>query len=124
MMRRFATLALLLLSSATRADGPQDNLIDNVRPVPPPGVAVPAEVRDDLQRGLDALAREIASLAPAVKGKPALGDLVPDVQVFHRAVDVALKHNEFHDAKEFALAKKLLAMGLDRAKSLKAGEAP
>ena len=44
MIRRFSAL-LLLASVPALADGPKDNLADNVRPVPPPGIEVPAETR-------------------------------------------------------------------------------
>jgi len=60
-----------------------------------------------------------------LKSKPALLELVPDVQVLHRAVHEALKHNEFYNAKvDFTNAKKLLALGADRAKNLRDGQAP
>src|SRR3954471_17773216 len=44
-----AALIVLLLAPAAWADGPKDNLADNVRPVPPPGITVPADVRKELQ---------------------------------------------------------------------------
>ena len=33
------------------ADGPQDNIPDNVRPVPPKGNDLPTEVRDEIKKG-------------------------------------------------------------------------
>ena len=56
----FARLLLLPLLAAfaalpagtTRADGPADNLPDNVRLVPPKGSDVPAEVKDEIKQGL------------------------------------------------------------------------
>jgi dienelactone hydrolase len=104
-------LACLLLSAAR--DGEQDNKPDNVRPIPPPGVAVPDADRAELTKGLDELAKEIAGLK---------GDLVPDVQVFHKAVDWALRYNEIFSVKEIPVAKKILAEGLARARQLKEGK--
>ena len=119
-----ASLLTLLVATAVRADGPADNVAEKVRPVPPPGIMVPAEVRDELQSGIDALGKEIDQLKTALKAKPALLDLLPDVQVFHRAVHDALKYDEFYNPKEFAFAKKLLALGMDRAKNLRDGQSP
>ena len=117
-------LFLLLTAVPAWADGAQDNVADKVRPVPPPGIKVPDEVRSDLQSGVDALGKEIDALRNLLKGKQAGLDLIPDVQIFHRAVHDALKYDEFYDAKEFGYAKKLLAMGHERAKSLREGKAP
>jgi predicted esterase len=123
MLRRLSFL-LLLFAATARADGPQDNIVDKVRPVPPLGIVVPAEVRDDLTAGLDSLGKEIDSLRFALKAKPALLELLPDVEVLYRAVSIALKYNEFYSPKEFPGAKKLLALGAERAKNLRDGQAP
>lgn len=115
---------LMLVATAARADGPQDNLAEKVRPVPPPGIAVPAEVRKDLQAGVEALGKRIEQLKTELKAKPDLLALLPDVQIYHRAVSEALKYDEFYDAKEFGYAKKLLQSGFSRAESLHDGESP
>jgi pimeloyl-ACP methyl ester carboxylesterase len=120
---RLVLLATLLASPAW-ADGPKDNLADNVRPVPPPGIKVPDDVRRELQASVDELGKEIDGLKVALAKKPGGPELIPDVQIFHRAVHDALKYDEFYNPKEFAAAKKLLAMGFDRAKSLREGKAP
>jgi hypothetical protein len=49
---------------------------------------------------------------------------VPDVEVFHKAVDWALRYNEFFSPKEIALARRALAEGRERAAQLRAGKAP
>jgi len=125
-MKRSVALALLMLSAAARADGPTDNIVDKVRAVPPAGIAVPDEVRKELTASVESLGKEIDDLKAALASKPALLELVPDVQVLHRAVHVALVHNEFYNAKEFGAngAKKLLALGSERAKNLRDGQAP
>jgi len=37
------------------ADGPADNKVENIRPIPPLGIEVPAEVRESLVQGLASL---------------------------------------------------------------------
>ncbi|MEO7319783.1 MAG: prolyl oligopeptidase family serine peptidase, partial [Chthoniobacteraceae bacterium] len=71
--------------------------------------------------GVAALGKEIESLRAALKTKPGLLALLPDVQVFHNAVRYALDYNEFFDAKQFLIAKDLLALGMTRAKELHDG---
>lgn len=111
--------------SAAYADGVKDNLPDSVRPVPPPGLTLPDGVRADLQSGVNALGQEIESLRVVLKTKPALLELLPDVQVFHKAVHDALAYNVFFKTNEFKVtAKSLLALGMDRARSLRDGQAP
>lgn len=122
-MRRFLpALACLVLSSRLLlADGPGDNKADSVRPVPPPGIAVPEETRQKLEAGVARLAKRIDKLVTEVKGKKN-ADLLPDVRIFHKAVEDALRYNEFYDPKEFALAEKLLAEGMTRADQLAGGK--
>jgi pimeloyl-ACP methyl ester carboxylesterase len=112
----FATLS-------ARADGPADNLADKVRPVPPPGVAIPDADRKELEGGVAELGKEIDELRSALAGKPLL-DLLPDVQIYHNAVRYALTYNEFFNLKEVPVAKTLLKQGMERAKVLRDGKAP
>src|SRR5262245_59038818 len=123
-MRWLSLVALVVLGGVVGADGPGDNLPDKVRPVPPPGIAVPPEVRAELQAGSDALGREIAELRTALKARPRLLELLPDVQIYHNAVRYALQFNEFYGDKEFAVARNLLKQGTDRAAALRDGKAP
>ncbi len=105
-----------------QADGVQDNLTENVRRVPPLGIAVPEKDQLELQQGLDALAKEIESAKQAVAKKPDLLALLPDVQIYHKAVRYALTYQEIHKTNEIALAKQLLQQGTDRAKQLREGK--
>src|SRR4051794_23974860 len=86
------------------------------KPVPPPGIAVPADVKAELQAGLERLGQSIESL----KTNP----LLPDVLVFHKAVRFALEGNEFFNANEFEKARAALREGQSRADALARGEAP
>ena len=108
-----AVLAATLAAAAVRADGPADNLPDKVRPVPPPGVAIPAADRTELQAGVEDLGKEIDDLRTALKDKPALLDLLPDVQIYYNAVRYPLTYNEFYGdaAKQVATAKAFLQAG-------------
>ena len=116
--------ALFALTFTALADGPADNKFDAVRRVPPEGIQIAPAARTELQAGADALAKEIDSLRSALKGKAALLDLLPDVQIYHKAVDWALRHDEFYTTNEVATARDLLKRGGERAQSLREGKAP
>jgi hypothetical protein len=116
---------VLVSAAALFADGPRDNQPDNVRPIPPAGVAIPDEARQELQGGVEALCKEIDDLRAALKGKPALLELLPDVEIFYNAVRYPLKYNEFYDAKaDVAAARALLGQGKERAGQLRQGKSP
>lgn len=119
-------LGLLVLSCLgvllTRADGPGDNLPDKVRPIPPEGVPVDARVREALAAQLDELGKAIAALPTQLKGKAALLELMPDVEVYHKAVKYALEMNQFHAPADLDRARKHLASGMDRARQLSEGK--
>src|SRR6516225_3181928 len=121
--RRVLPLILLVAVAAVRADGPADNNADKVRQIPPPGIRVPESDRAELQAGVKELGLQIDALRADLKGKPALLELLPDVQIYHNAVRYALTYNEFFSTKEIPVAKALLKQGLERAKSLRDGKA-
>ena len=110
--------ALLIgLSAASWADGPDDNQPTRVRPIPRPGIEVPAQIRQELEKKLDQLAQSIEEYRLT---RPADLELLPDVEIFYRAVHDALTYNEFFDEREFAAARKLLAQGAERLAKLRA----
>lgn len=122
-----AALAALASLPPSHADGPKDNIVDNVRPVPPVGNDIPADVREQLQKGLAELQQLIKDI-----GKH---DLLPDVLIYEKAVRWALDHKEIYDPAPPKDKKgtppppannvrKALAAGLERAKALKEGKAP
>jgi pimeloyl-ACP methyl ester carboxylesterase len=115
-------LSLVVSASFLGADGPQDNLADKVRRIPPLGIELSDEDRRFLQTGCDTLANEIDTLRAALKGKPALLDLLPDVQIFYNAVHYALKYDEFHRPAELTVARRMLQHGFDRLGELRAGK--
>jgi pimeloyl-ACP methyl ester carboxylesterase len=117
--------SVLVFAPLLHADGPTDNHPDKVRPVPPPGIKVPDDERTKLQSGVNALGKEIDSLRQEFKGTRARAlELLPDVQIFHNAVRYALTYDEFYDARELAIAHKLLEQGMARAAHLRNGRAP
>lgn len=121
-MKRF--LLPFLALSAALADGPKDNQAADVRPVPPPGVAVPDADRARLTEDLKKLRSAIDDAAKAQAKNPQLADLLPDIEIYHKAVDWALRYNEVHKLGELKSADELIAEGLQRAEQFKAGQAP
>ncbi len=92
--------------------------------LPPPGVAIPDAERAELSAAAAELRKELDALALSLKAKPALLALMPDAEVFWKAVDWALRYNEFYNAKETATARTLLAEGRNRAAALRGGKSP
>jgi predicted esterase len=90
---------------------------------PPKGVEIPEKDRAELTAGAAELGKEIAALKSATL-KPEVSALLPDVEVFHKAVDWALRYDEFYDVKQVATARTLLAEGKARAAALRDGKAP
>jgi len=117
-------LVLMTAAAAARADGPADNLPGHVRPIPPRGIVVPTGDEARLNAGVEELGKEIESLRKHLEGKPALLDLLPDVQVYHNAVRYALTYHEFFAAGEIRIARSLLKQGMERARQLGDGRAP
>lgn len=128
MVRSLLVVVLGLCAAAPAlADGPQDNVPDKVRRVPPPGIAVPEDARRELQAGADELAREVDTLRAtfaATKAKARLSAFLPDVQIYLNAVRYALKYDEFYRPDEVAIARRLLDQGRARARQLREGKTP
>ena len=110
----FATLIAL----PVWADGPADNDPANVKPIPPKGSELPATVRDEIATGLKELQAIIKDI-----GKH---DLLPDVEIYEKAVRWALDYNEVYDGKANpgGTVKAVLKTGLERAKAMKEGKTP
>jgi len=114
----------LLLTSSLLADGPKDNQATDVRPIPPPGIAVPDADRVRLAEGLTHLRTAIDEAAKAQAKHPRLADLLPDLEIYHKAVDWALRYNEVHKLGELKSADEIIAEGLQRAGQFKDGQTP
>ncbi len=90
-----------------------------VKPVPPPGIEVPAADRAELEAGLKDLGARIDKLR-----RSGSKDELPNVEIYYKAVDWALRHNEIFDAKQIPVAKDLIKQGLARVEALEKGETP
>jgi hypothetical protein len=94
---------------------------DGVRPVPPKGSPVPEADRARLKEGLDLLKAEIDTLAKDLKA----AELLPDVEIYHKAVRYALDYDEMYVDKnrnDVTVCTALLKKGMERAAELKAGK--
>jgi hypothetical protein len=85
--------------------------------IPPPGIAIPDADRAELSAGVDALRKDIDAAKLDARE-------LPNVEIFLKAVDWALRYDEFFDAKQVAIARDQLAQGHARLDALKAGKAP
>src|SRR3954471_9422698 len=117
-----AVVALVVFVAALPAQTPPPP----AKRLPPAGIAIATDARDELTRGalelrqgIDALNHELTR----AKNTRLLA-LLPDVEVFHKAVDWALRYDEFFDQKQIAIARKALATGRERVAQLRAGNAP
>ena len=107
-----AALVLLLAGAVFAAE---------VKPIPPPGIPIPDADRAALTAEVAALRKEIDALRVALKAKPALLALLPDVMIFHKSVDWALRYDEFFEPKHLDAARQQLALGRQRAQELREG---
>ncbi len=119
------SFSLCLLSTLPLfADGPADNLPDQVRPVPPPGIEVPETAAEALRGELSALGADLDALAKQKDHAGIIAAYLADVEICHRAVRDALEYDEFFAEAELKWAPALLALGRERAASLARGETP
>ena len=119
-MRKLISLWLAAFVIAAFADGPADNIPEKVRPVPPPGVKISDEVRSELLSGADKLGSEIEKLRAEFKGKSNTLALLPDIQIFEKAVRWAVQYDEiFNASNEVAAARIQLKQGLERVQQLR-----
>ncbi len=87
-----------------------------------PGIPVPKEIAASLEAKLEVLGDRLVDLSEQdIEG---VSDLLPDVEIFYKAVDWALHHNEFIRESEWEVADALLDQGLERAAALAVGDAP
>lgn len=121
---KIAPLLLWIACLPAFADGAADNLAENVRRMPPAGVAIADTARVSLTAEAARLEAGIAEARQLLTGKAELLRYLPDVQVFHKAVDWALRYDEFYDTKQAQWAEDQLKEGFSRLEFLKKGEIP
>ena len=112
-----AWLFVVALAIDATADGPADNKIENIRSIPPAGIEIPAEVKESLSRALEPLKRSIDELSQSKD--PVIQDLLPDAEIFYRAVALALDENGFFDQADFKRAEELIAEGNRRCEAIR-----
>ena len=121
-LRLFGLMGMFVLmgfgASRSLADGPADNQVASIRPVPPPGIEVPAEVRESLSKSLEVLKKSIEELSASKEAR--VQKYLPDVEIFHRAVSLALSENGFFEPADFTRAKELIDEGNRRSEALRA----
>ncbi len=113
-------LALLALASLAHAQ----NSPPLPKRIPIPGITLTDTERGELTAGAAALRGEIDALAHALATEKKLLALLPDVEIFQKAVDWALRYDEFMAPKEIAFARHLLEEGRARTAQLRAKQAP
>ena len=123
MSRYFTVLVAALAVSPVFADGPSDNLAENVRRIPPAGISIPDDARAALTAETAKLGDAIEAARARLADKPTLRFL-PDVQVFHKAVDWALRYDEFYDGAQVGQAREQLQEGFARLQALEQGKLP
>lgn len=114
--------SLLFTVDLAQADGPVDNRPESVRQIPPPGIDVRSEDRTRLQAQLDDLHEQMATLER--RDDEFVQSLLPDVEIFARAVDQALRFNEMFSEADIKRAGVLLEEGSRRADLLADGKSP
>jgi len=91
-----------------------------VKPVPPPGITLTEADRKPFEAGVNQLRKSIAQLRQI----PSAAALLPDIEIYERAVHYALTYNEFFKPDEVWKAQELLRHGQARADALLKGSAP
>lgn len=89
--------------------------------LPPPGIEISYEDRTALAAGLEELQARIDQYAASTVGKQHEA-LLADVDIFSKAVRLALAGNEFYHARDVQTARDLLATANERLAALDAGK--
>ena len=104
-----------LCSSFAQSTAVREPQPDNVKRIPEPGINVPAADAAALEAKLAEFRPVLERMSKELKSKPPLAELVPDVEIFYKAVHDALAYNEFYTPREITAAKTLLEEGRKRA---------
>ena len=122
----FSVAFLFCVASAAlgQAETASPTLVAETPRVPAVGIEIPKNTRLALRERTDALGQAIVKLRVQLAETPPLLRFLPDVQVYHKAVDWALRHRLFFKEGAFKTAEELLAEGTERAKQLANGKSP
>ena len=94
------------------------------RQIPPAGIDVPDAVQQSLLDELELLNDQIGRLKQQASENATIHRFLPDVEIFAKAVDYAVRYQEFYKTNEFQIAQNLLNQGKKRAGQLMAGATP
>lgn len=108
---RFAALAACLLLGLARTLAAAEPIL---RKVPPIGIEIPPLIRSETDRRLAALRRKFKPVAD----QPGAAD----VDVFFKAVELALEQREIYDRSQLALFAEMLTLAEKRLAQLAAGD--
>jgi len=114
----------LVTSALGQTDKPAIPLVVEAPRVPAIGIELTGDVRTQLRKQTDALGLVIDALTRRHAGTPPLLRYLPDIQVYHKAVDWALMHQIFFKESEIKITEELLAEGNERAMQLAKGKMP
>jgi len=120
-MRPLPLLLLPLLVASLLAQAPS---APPPKRIPVSGITLTDTERNELTTGAAALRRDLDALAGELAGEARLLARLPDVEIFHQAVDWALRYDEFMAPKDIAYARTLLARGRERLAQLRAKQTP
>src|SRR5687768_8031352 len=99
-MKRLLALCTLLLPLAASAQ--------NIKQIPPPGIEVPAADRAEIEAGV----KQLGEVITALRKNPKSAAELPNVEIYHKSADWALRYNEILDAKQIPIAKEHIKQGL------------
>ncbi len=117
---RFICTLLFIISvqlSFSQQSNPQ-----TVRRVPALGIRLTSQDEQEIKNGLQEFSTLINRLKSSQNKQTA--NLLPDVLIYYKAVDYALKYQEFFTLKDVSAAKLLLKEGMQRAADLLLGKSP
>src|SRR5436190_15879454 len=71
-----------------------------------------------------ALTEGVSQLRDQIAKVPSNNPFLPEVKIFHKAVDWAVSYREFYRTNEIQIAHKLIEQGTERARELAQGRSP
>ncbi len=117
-------MVIIMPQTSLQADGPADNSTDKVRRVPPSGINLSDDVRDELSSGVSSLGKNlITAKSRWAKDSQRLRQLT-DIEIFHKSVDWAVRYGEIFKTNEVESARLQLKTAAERLQSLDKGQAP
>jgi dienelactone hydrolase len=117
-------LIVCVLMTAVAADGPADNRVDQVRPIPPVGIQISQEQREPLLQRSREIRKACADLAQTATPTETtrVNNLLPEVLVFPRAVEMTLRFEMVYKPQDLKSASEMLNLAAKRIEKIRDGE--